>query len=165
MGNVSDKAPDVSILYQSRDPFRNVIQKPHGIAKEVHRAQDPRCLAEEFLSRGEGKQEDDQPVYTADSVPGTEADISLVLHTYQHQQPPFHPHQLQAPALSQAPPELLSNAHIPGGASNNHTFSVKIFLKAIQKKKKGMKQERFFTHNYISVYLIFPFPLFPQIGN
>lgn len=63
MGNISDKAPDISILYQSSDPLRNVIQKPHGIAKEVHRPQDPRCLAEEFLSRGGGRQKEEQPLF------------------------------------------------------------------------------------------------------
>lgn len=84
MGNISDKAPDISILYQSSDPFRNVIQKPHGIAKEVHRSQDPRCLAEEFLSRGGGRQEEEPPVYSADSVPSTEARNQPCAHAHQH---------------------------------------------------------------------------------
>lgn len=57
MGNISYKAPNVSILYQSSHPFRNVIQKPHGVAKEVHRPQDPGCLTEEFLSNGAGREE------------------------------------------------------------------------------------------------------------
>ena len=57
MGNISDQAPNVSILYQSSHPFRNVIQKPHGVAKEVHRPQDPGCLTEEFLSNGAGREE------------------------------------------------------------------------------------------------------------
>lgn len=30
--NIPDKASNISILYQSSNPFRNVIQKPHGIA-------------------------------------------------------------------------------------------------------------------------------------
>lgn len=36
MCDISDKAPDVSVLYQSSNPFRNIIQKPHGIAKKIH---------------------------------------------------------------------------------------------------------------------------------
>ena len=57
MGNISDKASNVSILYQSSHPFRNVIQKPHGVAKEVHWPQDPSCLTKEFLSNGAGREE------------------------------------------------------------------------------------------------------------
>lgn len=34
--NISDKAPDISILYQAGNSFRDIVQKPHGIAKKIH---------------------------------------------------------------------------------------------------------------------------------
>lgn len=36
MGDVPYKAPNISILYQSCHPFRNIIQKAHGVAEEIY---------------------------------------------------------------------------------------------------------------------------------
>lgn len=63
MGNISDQAPNVSILYQSSHPFRNIIQKPHGVAKEVHRPQDPGCLTGGVPVKWSRERRKDQPLF------------------------------------------------------------------------------------------------------
>lgn len=139
-------------------PSETSFRSPMGLPRK---STDPRIRAAWLRSSchvEEGDKEKSTPVYTAVSQ-AQRLEISLVPHSHQHQQPPFHSHQLQSP------PKLLPNAHIPEVAPNTHKFSLKIILKAIQKNKKGMKQESFFTGIYITMCSIFPFPLFPQIGN
>lgn len=134
VGNVSDEAPNIPVLYQSSDPFRNVIQKPHGVAEEVHRPQDPRRLAEELLSQGGGGQEE-QPVYTADSVPAprvTSALCSVPINTTNRLSVLTTQSSCPFPGPTSTSPQCTH----PGAASNSHTFPLKDSSKPFRRLKK-----------------------------
>lgn len=159
MCDVSNEAPDISILYQSSNPFGNVIQKPHGVAEKVHRPQDPSCLAEELLPHG-GKQEEGQRWLELQAVgPARRPETSPIRHpigtnTNNHfcshpQAPPFH--ELQRQFSQTLIPQRLPATLI----KFPYRYSSK-------KDKQGMKQEWFFTHTDISISTTLPFPPFPH---
>ena len=52
MGDVADETAHVAILDELRHALADVVKEPHGVAKEVHGAQDLSGLADQLLHTG-----------------------------------------------------------------------------------------------------------------